>query len=181
MTDDLLTQAKRELRKRVRAARADCGDGHSDQMIAYVKEHQLHTVAAYVNFGVEPSTAKFLNWANARGVRVLLPRIIDDSQLDWHLYNAGHLQTGSMGIEEPSGESVALSAAQVVFTPALAAGRDGSRLGRGRGFYDRALQTFNAPILALVHSNEIFDTVPHETHDVKVTGVMTCSETLRLN
>lgn len=181
MTDDLLAEAKRALRKVVLASRVSCGNGHSDQMIAYCKANQLRTVAAFASFGEEPGTESFLAWAADQGVRVLLPRIKNDTELDWHIYNPGHLTVGSLGIAEPSGQSVALAEAQVVFVPALAVGLDQSRLGRGRGFYDRALASIEAPLIALVHENEVFDSVPHEHHDVRVDAVMTCSRTLELN
>ena len=112
---------------------------------------------------------------------MLLPRIMNDTELDWHEYNANQLTVGSLGMSEPSGRSVALSEAQAIFVPALAAGLDGSRLGRGRGFYDRALQSISSPVIALVHDNEVFDSVPHESHDVPVAAIISCSKTVELN
>jgi 5-formyltetrahydrofolate cyclo-ligase len=106
---------------------------------------------------------------------------VNDTELDWHVYNPGHLSAGSLGIFEPSGASVDLSVAELVFLPAVAVGRDGTRLGRGRGFYDRALASVAAPMVALVHNDEVFDTVPHEPHDVRVTAAITCSQRLELN
>lgn len=181
MTDDLLRENKKALRLQVLETRASCGDGHSDLMIDQVKAAQAKTVAAYVNFGAEPSTSKFLEWANNQGVRVLLPRIKNDTELDWHLYNPGHLAKGSLGISEPSGVSVDLNTAVLVFVPAVAVGLDGTRLGRGRGFYDRALSNVSVSVIALVHENEVFETVPHEVHDVRVAAAITCDRVLELN
>ena len=54
----------------------------------------------------------------------------------------------------------------------------GTRLGQGRGYYDRALQVLGdgVPVLALVHDEEVLDPttpVPRDPHDVAVHGAIT--------
>src|SRR5699024_12781608 len=55
-----------------------------------------------------------------------------------------------------------------IFVPALAIDHEGNRLGRGGGFYDRALATADAPKAALLFDTEILSAVPHEPHDISV-------------
>lgn len=66
---------------------------------------------------------------------------------------------------------------EVVLVPALAVDRSGVRLGKGGGWYDRALQSLTAPKVAVVYDNEIFPahTLPKESHDVNMDGVVTPS------
>ena len=62
--------------------------------------------------------------------------------------------------------------------PALAAGRDGSRLGRGKGYYDRALTSVLGLRVVVVHDEEVRDSVPNDPHDEKVSMVVSCSEVI---
>jgi 5-formyltetrahydrofolate cyclo-ligase len=65
----------------------------------------------------------------------------------------------------------------VVVVPALAVARDGARLGRGGGYYDRALQHVRADavLVALVFDDELLDELPVEAHDQPVSAVVTPS------
>ena len=70
-----------------------------------------------------------------------------------------------------------LPAADVVVVPALAVDRGGVRLGRGGGYYDRALRHVrpDARLVALVFDDELVDALPVEPHDRRVTAVVTPS------
>jgi 5-formyltetrahydrofolate cyclo-ligase len=82
------------------------------------------------------------------------------------------------GLLEPVGPRLgpdAVATADVVLVPALAVGRDGVRLGRGGGSYDRALArvpvgTF---VCALLYDEELLAEVPRADHDRAVTAVVT--------
>lgn len=140
-------------------------------------------VAAYLSFGAEPSTSELLGYLRSRGVRVLLPLLRTDLELDWAIYVGpqGVVQ-GEGGPARPSGSLLgveAVSEADVVVVPALAVGADGTRLGRGGGSYDRALARVPAgrAVVALLYDGELLPDVPGEEHDrpvsmaVQPTGV----------
>jgi 5-formyltetrahydrofolate cyclo-ligase len=103
----------------------------------------------------------------------------DGSELRWAV-DTGRLARGRFGLFEPVGPRLgptALGAADTVVVPALAVGRDGSRLGRGGGYYDRALQYArpDAVLVAVVFDDELLDELPVEAHDLRVTAVVTPS------
>jgi 5-formyltetrahydrofolate cyclo-ligase len=135
-------------------------------------------VAAYLGVGTEPPTQPLLDALRAAGVRVLLP-VIAGERLDWATYyGEGALAEGPLGLAEPTGRrlgSDALSAADVVLVPALAVDRSGHRLGRGRGYYDRALAAVTVPVIAVVFDDDVIDDVPVEAHDRDVDGRLTPS------
>jgi 5-formyltetrahydrofolate cyclo-ligase len=137
--------------------------------------HDLRTVAAYLSIGAEPPTDPMLDGWLEDGVRILLP-VIDGDHLDWAGYvGAESLGAGPLGINQPTGPRLggsALAAAELVIVPALCVDRRGSRLGRGRGYYDRALTTTEAPVVAVVYDSELIDDVPVEAHDRPVDGVL---------
>lgn len=146
------------------------------------------TVCAYAAFGTEPDTTELLDTLRSRGVRVLLPVLRPDSDLDWAVYDAA-LAPGRFGLREPVGERLGVDAirdADVVIVPALAISSTGQRLGRGGGSYDRALTRLTVRkadpehstyatqpsahasqpwVCALVYDHELDADFPVETHD----------------
>jgi len=78
-----------------------------------------------------------------RNTLIYLPRM---EGLELHFVpidslNSSKLSLNSHGIPEPRGESVPLSSLDCVLVPALGFDASCNRLGRGKGFYDRALST----------------------------------------
>lgn len=128
-------------------------------------------VAAYVSFGTEPSTAELLAGLSSRSVRLLLPVLRPDLDLDWAIYDGPHrLAQGPHGVRFPEGPPLGLDAladAEIVIVPALAADRRGNRLGRGGGSYDRALARVvpGALVVTPLYEGELLADVPVDEHD----------------
>lgn len=178
---------KRAIRERVRAsrvARTDderraADDGIAAAAIALLEEIGAREVAAYLSLPEEPGTARILAWAREHGVRVLLPIVRQDGLLDW-AEQGDAVAVGAFGLLEPTGEVLpptALCDVDVILAPASAVGRDGQRLGWGRGFFDKALGALGRrpPVHAIVFDDEILDAVPAEAHDQPVDGAITPS------
>ncbi|CAM5300043.1 5-formyltetrahydrofolate cyclo-ligase OS=Streptomyces tendae OX=1932 GN=GUR47_27390 PE=3 SV=1 [Streptomyces tendae] len=145
-------------------------------------------VAAYVSVGAEPGTLALLDALRARGVRVLLPALLPDNDLDWGEYTgAGSLARvrhgGRMELFEPAGERLgpdAVTRADVVLLPGVAVDGRGLRLGRGGGSYDRVLARLEAAgarpaLLVLLYDREVVAHVPAQPHDRPVDAVVTPS------
>ncbi|GAB7032963.1 5-formyltetrahydrofolate cyclo-ligase [Streptomyces sp. NPDC021749] len=142
------------------------------------------TVAAYVSMGSEPPTGALLDRLRDAGVRVLLPVLMPDNDLDWAPYEgADRLVPAGWGLHEPAGERLgpqAVAQADVVLLPGLAVDRDGVRLGRGGGSYDRVLERLDragapAHLVVLLFDAEVLDEVPAEPHDRRVHAAVTPS------
>ncbi|MCX5381922.1 5-formyltetrahydrofolate cyclo-ligase [Streptomyces sp. NBC_00083] len=154
----------------------------ADQALALPELAGASTVAAYISVGREPGTRALVDTLYARGVRVLLPVLLPDNDLDWAVY-AGpeHLLPAGRGLLEPDGERLgrsAVTAADAVLLPGLAVDARGMRLGRGGGSYDRVLARIetsgSAPALVvLLYANEVVARVPEEPHDHPVQAVVT--------
>nr|WP_190088239.1 5-formyltetrahydrofolate cyclo-ligase [Streptomyces melanogenes] len=140
------------------------------------------TVAAYVSVGREPGTRALLDALRTRGVRVLLPVLQSDNDLDWaHYEGADRLEPAGRGLLEPSGPRLgpdAVLGADTVLLPGLAVDARGMRLGRGGGSYDRVLARIAAAghdpaRVVLLYANEVVARVPEEPHDHPVHAVVT--------
>jgi 5-formyltetrahydrofolate cyclo-ligase len=138
------------------------------------------TVAAYVPLPLEPGAGRLPDALTGTGARVLLPVVPDSGrQLDWAVAG-GRLATGRYGLLQPDGPRLgpaALGEADVVVLPALALDRRGVRLGRGGGYYDRALAAArpDAVLVAVVFDDELVDELPAEPHDRRIGAVVTPS------
>ncbi|WP_437019266.1 5-formyltetrahydrofolate cyclo-ligase [Streptomyces sp. enrichment culture] len=151
------------------------------------------TVAAYVSVGSEPGTLALLDALRARGVRVLLPALLPDNDLDWGVYEGeGSLARvqhgGRMALFEPAGERLgpdAVTTADAVLLPGLAVDARGMRLGRGGGSYDRVLARLERAgaypaLVVLLYDSEVVGRVPAEPHDRPVDAVVTPAGVRRL-
>lgn len=137
-------------------------------------------VAAFVGVGTEPPTLPLLRALRDAGAEVLLPVVLPDGLLEWGRLPdvPDALERGPLGLLEPAPPYLGLDAlaqARLVLVPALAVDRRGNRLGRGRGYYDRALASLRdpaVPVLAVVFDDELVDEVPYEAHDRRVSGAL---------
>ncbi|MCW2533691.1 MAG: 5-formyltetrahydrofolate cyclo-ligase [Blastococcus sp.] len=138
------------------------------------------TVAAHVPDEIEPGHGRIPAAFTELGTRVLLPVVPSEGhELRWAV-DTGRLAPGRFGLLEPVGprlDPAALGTADVVVLPALAVSRDGVRLGRGGGYYDRALRHArpDAVLVALLFDDELVGELPAEPHDRRVTAVVTPS------
>jgi 5-formyltetrahydrofolate cyclo-ligase len=171
--------AKRELREELSTARRALSAEQLDAARAAVRAHvlaavQAGTVAAYEPLRTEPGSVQLLAALHERGIRVLVPHTLPDRDLDWMPWSpSGHGPL--LGLD-------AVAAAELVLVPALAVARDGTRLGRGGGSYDRALRRVGpqAVTAALLFDGEVLPGLPRASWDVPVAAAVTPSGWLRL-
>jgi 5-formyltetrahydrofolate cyclo-ligase len=140
----------------------------------------IRTFAAYVPEDDEPGHGRIPAAFTQLGARVLLPVVpTNGRELAWAV-DTGRLAPGRLGVLEPVGPrlgATAVGTADVVVVPALAVAGNGIRLGRGGGYYDRALRHArpDAVLVALLFDDEFVDELPTEPHDRPVTAVVTPS------
>ena len=92
---------------------------------------------------------------------------------------------GMYGLPEPVGEvlgPIAVNDVDLLVIPAAAVGQDGTRLGWGRGFFDKTIGSMERcpPVYAVIYDSELLDTVPRDVHDQPVSGVVTPTRTIDL-
>ena len=178
---------KPALRKRILAARRAvpaaerAAETQSLQTQIIELTADVGTVCGYIPVGSEPGAApgdSVPMLEALTGVRVLVPIARTGLPMQWAEYRSGALVAAPFGLREPPPpwlppESIA--EASVILVPALAVDHRGARLGRGAGFYDRALPLAapSARLIAVVRDEELVDELPAEPHDVPMTHALT--------
>ena len=126
--------------------------------------------------------------------RALLPVLLDEAGAPlggsrWGLWEPGRaLVTLGRPPAQPHGEVLgaeSLKNADLIVIPALAASADGTRLGQGGGWYDRALthRSPGVPVVAVIFDDEVLEAgiIPTEPHDVPVDAIVTPTRTITAN
>lgn len=124
----------------------------------------------------EVDTRRFLNkWAAKK--KFYLPRV-NGVNLDILPYEETRLELGSFQIEEPTGNDLTdPEIIELIVVPGVAYDRNGNRLGRGKGYYDRLLTTTKASTIGVAYEFQIVDEIETEQHDVPVDIVITDQNT----
>lgn len=167
-------------RRRIMTAleRSTAASGLLRNLQDLVTSHGAGSVSCYLSVNDEPPTREFVDWALHHGIRVLLPVAREDGLMDWAPYEAGDEAIDASGMPMPTTAHlgpIAISEVDLILIPAASIGKDGMRLGWGRGYFDRTLGslTKRPPVYAVVFDHEVVEDVPRENHDQAVDGVVT--------
>ncbi|MCQ9371059.1 5-formyltetrahydrofolate cyclo-ligase [Corynebacterium sp. 35RC1] len=132
-------------------------------------------IAAYVPEDGEPG-GELLLPTLGKLATVWLPVIQDHSLLHWGTYAGPQsLKPGRFGIPAPEAQrdSSVLHELDLIVVPAMGARPDGTRIGRGAGFYDRALEGVRTPTVVLLYPKEVREDIPAQPHDAAADFVLT--------
>lgn len=138
------------------------------------------TLALFGGLRAEPDlVTDFLPWLRARGWRAGLFRCTGENLVPHQVNGSADLQRGPLGVWEPvAGRCAEMhpSELDIILVPGLAfSKRDGARLGRGGGFYDRLLARPDTPALrvGVAFEAQMLEIIPCEPHDMRVRRLVT--------
>ena len=140
------------------------------------------TILLYYPVKNEIDILKLAEQALADKKRIAFPRCDKDTgKMTFHAVTSlSELTEGAYGIPEPraTAQAIGNSCAALCIVPALAADKDGFRLGYGGGYYDRFLEGFDGITATLVYDSLMFDEIPADEHDMTVDIVITEKEVI---
>ncbi len=119
------------------------------------------------------SDEPLLNWAEvSSNIQWCFPRTLE-KDLQYKFGSLSHAKS-SLGVQEPvDGVDVNIEQLQGVVVPGVGFGKNGYRLGRGKGFYDQALSGYSGNKVGVCFGLSLLAEAPHEDHDVLFHQIVT--------
>ncbi|HHU20858.1 MAG TPA: 5-formyltetrahydrofolate cyclo-ligase [Acholeplasma sp.] len=142
------------------------------------KEEKDQRIIQYLKFFLEgKKVALYMALANEVDLSKLLKEDIylpkTDDRISFYK-NTGNFTKGKFGVLEPlSEEKIDTNDLDVIVIPALAYNKKGYRLGRGKGYYDKALENFSGLKIGVIYDDLLIDDDFQEAHDLKVDILIT--------
>ncbi|NVN88972.1 MAG: 5-formyltetrahydrofolate cyclo-ligase [Desulfuromonadales bacterium] len=135
-------------------------------------------VALYSPVHNEIDTALILEAAFATGKRTLFPVVCGQDMVLRQVDHLKQLKRGCFGVLEPCGMSPDHLAdeADLIIVPGVVFDPTGHRIGYGKGFYDRFLQSpgLRAALVGLCHDFQLIDqNLPADRHDIRMDIIVT--------
>lgn len=140
-----------------------------NKLLAIPQLQQVKHILVYYPLATEVDIAEFTQACIKMGKEVFLPF--------FHRQAIGKYQAplkyfDRLKAYEPQLELIDIDLDMVII-PGLAFDKQGYRLGRGNGWYDRFLKNKEAFKIAVSYDELLQDSLPHEAHDIKVDMVIT--------
>lgn len=178
---------KESIRRRIKAQKSLLSAAEKARATACVFEVLENSAAflladnilLYHSLPDELSTREFIaRWHEKK--HFFLPRV-NGVNLDILPYDRTSLKLGAFQIEEPQGnDTISIESIDMVVVPAVAYDRNGNRIGRGKGYYDRLLRDVKATKVGVAYDFQVVDEIDAEPHDVKMDVVITESRIIKI-
>lgn len=144
------------------------------------KEYEkAKAVFCYVSTKYEVGTWKLIEETLRNKREVTVPVITSYKNRDMiasKVTNMESLKKNKWGIHQPNRENlnpVGKNSLDLILVPGLAFDKEGNRLGRGKGFFDKFLTGLkNIPVFGLAFSFQLLNSLPTNDFDISVTKVI---------
>ncbi len=181
-----IKEQKRELRRHIRAIKPnlrsenymEAGRKLCDALMCRKDIVEAQDIVAYWPLADELNTGPFIMECIRRGKRVFLPVIVGRDLVFRQFTSYKCLvREPQFGILEPQGtDEMSIESGGkgvVIIAPGMAFTRSGKRLGRGRGFYDKAFASLpHARRIGICYECQVVDEIPTEEHDIMMDSVV---------
>lgn len=137
---------------------------------------ECKNVLLYANYSTEFRTDILFMMMQQQKKNIFYPKVEEDELFYCRVDALEQLNDGYKGIPEPYGVKADLNDPfeSIVIVPGCVFGKNGYRIGYGKGFYDRFL--IKHPELykiGLCYDVQVVDKCPHEPHDIKMNEIIT--------
>jgi 5-formyltetrahydrofolate cyclo-ligase len=138
---------------------------------------KAESICVYLSKEDEVQTIPFIK--NLLGQKmILVPTIKNDELTFCVLEDLDELVIGRHGILEPKHFKTTKQECSIFIVPGLGFDKEGNRLGRGKGYYDKALSKTTSKKIGLAFEEQI-TTIPVEAHDIRMDCIITDKKNLQ--
>ena len=176
-----MKELKRQLRKQIREEKKnqhpDVLRTNSAVLLRQIENHPnfiaSKTILLFYSLGDEVYTHDFVEkWHSAK--KILLPVVQGNILVLRHYTGKECLQAGAFNIEEPIGKNFTdYDEIELAVIPGVSFDKQGNRLGRGKGYYDKLLPLLHSYNIGICHQFQAREDIPAEPFDRKMDEVWT--------
>ena len=147
----------------------------SDIIMRKLEQHpdfiKAKIVMLYSSLPDEVQTQGFIEkWRQQK--RIILPTVVGDDIIPVELTPETNFAVGDFNILEPQNEAY-IGGYDLIIVPGVAFDRQGNRMGRGRGYYDRFLcQHRDVKKIGICFDFQLVDNVPVEENDIPMDEII---------
>ena len=130
----------------------------------------------YVSRNTEVDTIKIIKHAIELDKTVCVPKCFENSQMKaYEIKSLEDLEKGSFNILEPKSycKEINKSEIELAVIPCVTCDVDNNRLGYGKGFYDRFLESTTMKKVCLCRKKVLQEKIPVDNNDVRMDIVVT--------
>jgi 5-formyltetrahydrofolate cyclo-ligase len=164
----------KEIRKNISLERRKSAE-ESLESFVFEKLNSNLTILSFYSFQSEISLHK-VNATLSSQSRLYLPKIIHNELKVFKVSQLSiDVEKNCFGIFEPIPKNcseIPLTSIDCIFVPGLAFDEEQSRLGYGKGFYDKLLASFKGTSIGLGFKEQSLKNIPSEPHDQKLSKVV---------
>ena len=169
LNKDTLRKELKDIRAEAAARDPDAAEKLADVFPMKLLKRYGPVVAGYIAINDELSPAHLIERLKFLGAEIALPRVNADDTMDFRLWEPGEpLVEGRFGLMEPP-ENAPVATPGLTLVPVLGFDAQGTRLGYGKGHYDRALSKLREDgrtfACAIAYKAQMLDELPVEDHD----------------
>ena len=153
------------------------------RLLGVERVKQAKTICTFISAFKEPDTVEIIKelWEQDKKIVVPITDIESGTLSLSYINSMDDMKKGAYGILEPKTVRKAdENNIDVILVPGLAFDRNGGRMGFGKGYYDRLLESSKAVKIGLCYDFQILEKIPTESHDVPMNFVITEKEILEI-
>ncbi len=180
---DLNSNSKNEIRRELRGKIEALTQEQKEKKSAAIVERVRALLTNLAKTNPDLTCAGFLSLETEPNLRALFEK----QKIDWAFPKlvgnslafarpGTDFTKNTFNIDEPNGDEVSIQSLQAILVPGLGFDENLNRIGRGKGFYDRALQNYWGLKIGICFTEQFVSRLPlQENHDVPVDYVVTDS------
>ncbi len=169
MTKDLLRQNYLVIRKNI-LNKKEKDAIITNRLIKLILSKKVHVVAIYYSLNNEVDTKSLIMKLVELGIKILLPRVVENDLLFFKYYPNMDLEKSSFGVDEPvyDLQNIHNDLIDMIIVPGICFDKKRNRIGYGKGYYDRFLINKNIYKVGICYDELIIDSIPYDDYDVKM-------------
>lgn len=154
----------------------------TEKLLSLSEFYSAECVLLFASVGSEVNLREFFRECVKQNKKVYFPKCIDGEKMEFlRVFSENDFSVGKYDIPEPKTQEKYIKSREndLAVIPALAVGRDFSRIGYGKGYYDRFLKNFKGFSVCPVYPQSLCGGVPTGKFDIPLNIIITPNETIR--